>query len=110
MQYNSNELIRDLGLSKSNTQLLGSRLKQWNLLDKDKWVPYFLNMQENLMSYLTKDDDMDVEILNDFYKNWVSLEYLAIATFYWFIQNYFKSSLLHNRVSTDGNFLLTIKL
>ena len=32
-QKDLNDLIRDLGLTKSNTELLTSRLKQWNLLD-----------------------------------------------------------------------------
>ncbi|KAM3928102.1 uncharacterized protein RB166_006233 [Leptodactylus fuscus] len=33
-QKDLNDLIRDLGLSKSNAELLTSRLKQWNLLDE----------------------------------------------------------------------------
>ena len=32
-QKHLNDLIRDLGLTKSNAELLTSRLKQWNLLD-----------------------------------------------------------------------------
>ena len=32
-QKNLNDLIKDLGLTKSNAELLTSRLKQWNLLD-----------------------------------------------------------------------------
>ena len=33
-QKNINDLIRDVGLTKSNAELLTSRLKQWNLLDE----------------------------------------------------------------------------
>jgi hypothetical protein len=33
-QAELNDLIRDMELSKSKTELLGSRLKQWNLLEK----------------------------------------------------------------------------
>ena len=33
-QEDINDLIRDLGLTKSNGELLTSRLKQWNLLDE----------------------------------------------------------------------------
>jgi len=33
-QEDVNDLIRDLGLTKSNAELLRSRLKQWNLLDE----------------------------------------------------------------------------
>ena len=32
-QKEMNDLIRDLGLTKSNSELLTSRLKEWNLLD-----------------------------------------------------------------------------
>src|SRR3954465_15968551 len=32
-QKDLSDLIRDLGLTKSNAELLTSRLKQWNLLD-----------------------------------------------------------------------------
>ncbi|XP_066451739.1 uncharacterized protein [Eleutherodactylus coqui] len=35
-QHDLNDLIRDLGLTKSNAELLTSRLKQWNLLDNCK--------------------------------------------------------------------------
>lgn len=34
-QKEMDDLVRDLGLTKSNAELLFSRLKQWNLLDKD---------------------------------------------------------------------------
>ncbi|KAL7868607.1 hypothetical protein SRHO_G00100550 [Serrasalmus rhombeus] len=37
-QKDLNDLIRDLGLTKSNAELLTSRLKQWNLLDKSVQV------------------------------------------------------------------------
>ena len=37
-QKDVNDLIRDLGLTKSNAELLTSRLKQWNLLDESVQV------------------------------------------------------------------------
>ncbi|KAL7839426.1 hypothetical protein SRHO_G00260840 [Serrasalmus rhombeus] len=37
-QKDLNDLIRDLGLTKSNAELLTSRLKQWNLLDESVQV------------------------------------------------------------------------
>ncbi|KAM5191561.1 uncharacterized protein ACMZJ9_000347 [Mantella aurantiaca] len=37
-QKDINDLIRDLGLTKSNAELLISRLKQWNLLDESVQV------------------------------------------------------------------------
>ena len=35
MQEEQNDLVHDLELSKSKAELLGSRLKQWNLLEKN---------------------------------------------------------------------------
>ena len=32
-QQKVDDLVRDLGLTKSNAELLTSRLKEWNLLD-----------------------------------------------------------------------------
>ena len=37
-QKATNDLIRDLGLTKSNAEILTSRLKQWNLLDESVQV------------------------------------------------------------------------
>ncbi|XP_077148844.1 uncharacterized protein LOC143809685 [Ranitomeya variabilis] len=37
-QKDVNDLIRDLGLTKSNAEFLTSRLKQWNLLDESMQV------------------------------------------------------------------------
>src|SRR6218665_3857067 len=39
-QKDVNDLTRDLGLTKSNSELLISRLKQWNLLDGSVQVTY----------------------------------------------------------------------
>lgn len=57
-QGDLNDLVRDSGLSKSKAQLLGSRLKQWNLLDKSTRVSYFRTRQENFTSYFSKEDDL----------------------------------------------------
>ena len=37
-QKDVSDLIRDLGLTKSNAELMTSRLKQWNLLDESVQV------------------------------------------------------------------------
>jgi len=57
-QSDLNDLVRDLGLSKLKAQLLGSRLKQWNLLDTNTRISYFRNRQEEFMRYFTKEDDL----------------------------------------------------
>lgn len=55
-QSDLNDLVRDLGLSKSEAQLLGSRLKEWNLLDKSTRVSYFRTRQEDFTS--SKENDL----------------------------------------------------
>ena len=42
-QNELNDLVRDLGLSKSKAELLGSRLQQWNLLQDDVRISVFRN-------------------------------------------------------------------
>jgi hypothetical protein len=40
-----NELFRDVNLSKKQADLLGSRLKAWNLLNQDNEICFFHNCQ-----------------------------------------------------------------
>lgn len=40
-QNKLNDLVRDLGLSKQKSELLGSRLQEWNLLDKNATVSFY---------------------------------------------------------------------
>ena len=44
-QKDLNDFCRDLVLTKDKSQLLGSRLKQWNLLQADKRT-FFLKYRE----------------------------------------------------------------
>ena len=53
-----NDLVRDLGLSKIGAELLGSRLKEWNLLDKGTKICTFRNRQKELAQYFSKEDDL----------------------------------------------------
>lgn len=43
-QGDLNDLVRDLSLLKEKAEVLGSRLKQWNLLQKDKTFLCFVNV------------------------------------------------------------------
>jgi len=40
-QWELNNIVRDLNLSKKQTELLGSKLKGWNLLRQDTKVCFF---------------------------------------------------------------------
>lgn len=43
--------MRDLGLSKSKTQLLASKFHQWNLQDEDVKMSVYRNQQKHFTSY-----------------------------------------------------------
>ncbi|ESO03183.1 hypothetical protein HELRODRAFT_174081 [Helobdella robusta] len=55
---NLSDLIRDLALTKGQTELLGSRLKQWNLLAPDAKICNFRFRLKEFMLYFTSDDSM----------------------------------------------------
>jgi len=44
-----NDLVRDLELSRSKAELLGSRLKQWNLLEKNVRISSFRSRHQQLV-------------------------------------------------------------
>ncbi|KAI6656052.1 hypothetical protein LOD99_1786 [Oopsacas minuta] len=50
-----NDLVRDLDLSKDKAELLASRLKQKNLLDKDALVSHYRKRNFDLAQYYTTD-------------------------------------------------------
>jgi hypothetical protein len=52
-----NDLVCDLEMSKSKTELLGSRLKQWNLLKKNVRISSFRSHQQ-LAPFFRKEDDL----------------------------------------------------
>jgi hypothetical protein len=53
-----NDLACDLELSKSKTELLGSRLKQRNLLEKNARISSFRSRHQLLVSFFRKEDDL----------------------------------------------------
>ena len=57
-QEELNDLIRDLGLTKSNAEVLTSRLKEWNLLDKSCKVTLQRKRHECFSQYFTLGDQL----------------------------------------------------
>ncbi len=53
-----NDLVRDLKLSKKQAELLGSRLRGWNLLQKDTKVCFFHNRQEEFQDFYSEENDL----------------------------------------------------
>jgi len=49
-----NDLVWDLELSKKQAELLGSRLRGWNLLQKDTKVCFFHNRQEDFQYFYSE--------------------------------------------------------
>ena len=46
------DLVRDLSLSKSNAELFGSRLQQWNLLELATKISLYINVTETWLNSL----------------------------------------------------------
>ena len=53
-------LVRDLDLSQEKAELLGSRLKQWNLPQFDVKVLHSRKRQQNLLFFLKKKNNLVV--------------------------------------------------
>ena len=53
-----NDLVRDLERSKNKAELLGSRLKQWNLLEKNVRISLFRSRHQQLAPFCRKEDDL----------------------------------------------------
>ena len=57
-QQEINELVLDLNLPKSKSELLGSRLKQWNLLASEAKVTVYRRLSELLCNLFSKDGEL----------------------------------------------------
>ena len=53
-----NDLIRDLGLTKSNAEILTSRLKEWNLLDRSCKISQQRQRDQRFSQYFTLKDEL----------------------------------------------------
>ena len=53
-----NDIVHDLELSKSKAELLGSRLKEWNLLEKNVRISSFRSRHQQLVPFFRKEDDL----------------------------------------------------
>ena len=51
-----NDLVWDLKLSKNQAELLGSRPRGWNLLQKGTKVCYFRNRQEEFQDFYSEEN------------------------------------------------------
>ena len=52
------DLVRDLELSKSKAELLGSRYKQWHLLKKSFRISLFRSRHQHLVPFFRKEYDL----------------------------------------------------
>ncbi|UYV84754.1 hypothetical protein LAZ67_X003339 [Cordylochernes scorpioides] len=57
-QGDLNDLVRDLDLSKKQSEPLGSRLKGWNLLHKGTKVGFFLKSQDEFQEFISQENDL----------------------------------------------------
>jgi hypothetical protein len=58
IQTESKDLFRDLVLSRTKDQLLGSRLQQWNLLENGVKVSFYRKKQSNIAKYYSINGDL----------------------------------------------------
>lgn len=57
-QNDLNDLIRDLGLTINKAELLASRLKQWNVLEKGTTITNYRKRHNTLASYFITDKEL----------------------------------------------------
>ena len=57
-QYELNILVRDLKLTKDQSQFLSSRLKEWNLLEENTKISYFKTCQKDFSIHFEMNDSL----------------------------------------------------
>jgi len=55
---NLNDYVHDLNLSKKQAELLGSRLKAWNLLRQDTKVCFYRGCHEEFKDFFSLEDSV----------------------------------------------------
>ena len=55
-QGGQNDIVRDLNLSKKQAELLGSRLKGWNLVRRDTKVCFYHGHHEEFKDFFSLED------------------------------------------------------
>ncbi|XP_030765451.1 uncharacterized protein LOC115889553 [Sitophilus oryzae] len=58
VQSELNDLVRDLGLSKQQSELLGSRLKEWNLLANETKITTFRKRNAPFSAFYSMEDSL----------------------------------------------------
>lgn len=57
-QHELNDLVRDLTLTKQQSELLASRLQEWNLLDEDTRITIFRKRSFSLQQYYSMENNL----------------------------------------------------
>ena len=57
-QAELNDLVQNLNLPKTKAQLLGSRLQQWNLIEKGVQTSFYRKRQLNTAKYFSMNSDL----------------------------------------------------
>ena len=57
-QAELNDLVRDLDLTEEKSEMLGSRLKQWDLLQSDVNITIYRNHHSSLIHFFSKEDNL----------------------------------------------------
>jgi hypothetical protein len=64
-QKELNDLVRDLALTKEQSELLGSRLQQWNLLEQNCKITLFRKRDKDLLEFFSMEEGLS--FCNDIY-------------------------------------------
>jgi hypothetical protein len=57
IQGDLNDIVHTLNLSKKQAELLGSRLKDWNLLHQDSKACFYCGRHEEFKDFCSQEDD-----------------------------------------------------
>jgi len=72
-QGDLNDIVCNVNLSKKQAELLGSRLKGWNLLHQDTKVCFYSGHNEEFKDFFSLEDGVVFEIMFFFFPLWTFL-------------------------------------